>query len=108
MPTVLVGDKRQDLEYMEVVLDSKTETYLIGLNPMDATTPGDIAANETHKLSLASIAPLKMMVPLIPSKLFPSTAAYALVNTRAESLQLIDAENPLLDWPRRGLKEAVT
>ena len=61
---------------------------------------------EAHSLSLVSLAPLYLVVPLLVLPFLLQSAAYATVKTREEILKLIYAVQPLSSWSRRGLKEA--
>ena len=105
-PTALVEVEWWDLKDIEFMSDEEAATQLLGFIPTDSNIPDYTASRKTHNTPMASLYPLQLVVKLIKSPLLPPTAAHALVNTRAASLQLIDTVQPMLDWLRRGLKEA--
>ena len=76
------------------------------VNLHEATIPEEAAAGEAHSLPLASLAPLKLVTPLLTPTIISPSAAYALVKTRAASLHITEAFQPLLAWLMIGIKEA--
>ena len=106
LPTVLVDTKWWDLYGADVVSEAEAATALLGLIPTAATIPEEMAKDEAHWILLASLAPPQLVAPLHTLSFLSQAAAWVLVKTRATSLHLTEAVQPLLACMMIGIKEA--